>query len=155
MLPTLIAVTSMLSVAIHLDLTLARVKLDIREMETVVLVSYFCLTDTKNNSREIVALIFFTHFRGSSAVLMSDAHTVGVVEEHFNIPYNFALDIDECSSNSNSCDVNAVCNNILGSYTCTCKAGYSGDGQSCTGELFLFKVHISNVLKKISESLRL
>ena len=60
MLPTLIAVAPMLSVAIHLDLTLAHVKLDI---ETVALVSYFSLTDTKKNSREIVALIFFTHFR--------------------------------------------------------------------------------------------
>ena len=42
------------------------------------------------------------------------------------------LDINECSSNSHSCDVNAVCSNTRGSYTCTCKAGYSGDGKSCT-----------------------
>ena len=44
------------------------------------------------------------------------------------------IDIDKCSSNSHSCDVNAVCNNTRGSHTCTCKAGYSGDGKSCTGE---------------------
>ena len=41
---------------------------------------------------------------------------------------------DECSSNSHSCDVNAACNNTHGSHTCTCKAGYTGDGKSCTGE---------------------
>ena len=45
----------------------------------------------------------------------------------------FVLDADECSTNSHSCDVNAVCSNTRGSYTCTCKAGYTGDGKSCTG----------------------
>ena len=44
------------------------------------------------------------------------------------------IDIDECSSSSHGCDVNAVCSNVQGSYHCACKAGYSGDGKSCTGE---------------------
>ena len=51
--------------------------------------------------------------------------------------FNLVLDIDECSSNSHSCDVNAVCNNTRGFYTCACKPGYSGDGKNCTGELNL------------------
>ena len=51
--------------------------------------------------------------------------------------FNLVLDIDECSSNSHSCDVNAVCNNTRGSYTCACKSGYSGDGTNCTGMLYL------------------
>ena len=46
-------------------------------------------------------------------------------------------DIDECSTNSHSCDVNAICNNIRGSYTCVCQVGYSGDGRNCSGTLFL------------------
>ncbi|XP_078382715.1 uromodulin-like [Oculina patagonica] len=29
------------------------------------------------------------------------------------------------------CGANAVCSNKSGSYTCTCKAGFSGDGKSC------------------------
>ena len=44
------------------------------------------------------------------------------------------IEIDECSTNSHSCDVNAVCCNTPGSHNCSCKAGYSGDGKSCTGE---------------------
>ena len=48
-------------------------------------------------------------------------------------PLKSVSDMDECSSNSHSCDVNAVCNNTRGSYTCTCKPGYSGDGKNCTG----------------------
>ena len=49
--------------------------------------------------------------------------------------FNLVLDIDECSSNSHSCDANAVCNNTRGSYICACKLGYSGDGKYCTGKL--------------------
>ena len=50
------------------------------------------------------------------------------------IPLSHA-DIDECSTNSHSCDANAVCNNTVGSYACACKAGYTGDGRTCTGKL--------------------
>ena len=42
-------------------------------------------------------------------------------------------DIDECTNRTHSCDVNAVCNNTRGSYNCTCKDGFHGDGINCTG----------------------
>ncbi|XP_066020930.1 uncharacterized protein [Pocillopora verrucosa] len=41
-------------------------------------------------------------------------------------------DIDECVSGTHECDVNAQCINTVGSYNCTCKNGYSGDGRSCS-----------------------
>ena len=37
---------------------------------------------------------------------------------------------NECSSCS--CDVNANCTNEFRSYRCSCKAGFTGDGQSCS-----------------------
>ena len=51
-------------------------------------------------------------------------------------PLFFFLDIDECFTNSHSCDVNAMCSNNVGSYACACKAGFTGDGYTCTGEPF-------------------
>ena len=48
----------------------------------------------------------------------------------------FFPDINECSTNAHGCGVNAVCNNTIGSYTCGCKTGYSGDGRTCTGKPF-------------------
>ncbi|XP_068737819.1 adhesion G protein-coupled receptor E1-like [Montipora capricornis] len=39
-------------------------------------------------------------------------------------------DNDECWS-ENECHVNATCTNTIGSYNCTCKKGYGGDGKSC------------------------
>lgn len=44
------------------------------------------------------------------------------------------LDIDECSADFSVCDVNAVCQNTFGSYICSCKAGFTGDGKNCTGK---------------------
>ena len=43
-------------------------------------------------------------------------------------------DIDECGIGSDNCDVNAVCANTYGSFTCTCRFGLSGDGVTCNGK---------------------
>ncbi|XP_068706633.1 uromodulin-like isoform X2 [Montipora foliosa] len=40
-------------------------------------------------------------------------------------------DVDECTASLPVCHENATCNNTLGSYQCTCKAGYAGDGKTC------------------------
>ncbi|CAH3133210.1 unnamed protein product [Porites lobata] len=39
--------------------------------------------------------------------------------------------LDECTTGSHSCDVNSVCQNTVGSYKCSCNAGYTGDGKPC------------------------
>ena len=46
-------------------------------------------------------------------------------------------DIDECAGRAHHCSSNAVCNNTKGSYNCTCKPGYEGDGNNCKGKLVL------------------
>ena len=44
------------------------------------------------------------------------------------------LDTNECSEGKHDCDVNAECNNTLGSYRCTCKDEYEGNGTNCIGQ---------------------
>ncbi|XP_041348349.1 uncharacterized protein LOC121367946 isoform X1 [Gigantopelta aegis] len=39
--------------------------------------------------------------------------------------------INECIGNMHNCDVNAVCTNNDGSFTCTCQAGFSMDANIC------------------------
>lgn len=44
------------------------------------------------------------------------------------------IDVQECDvDQSNNCSLNATCNNTVGSYTCTCKGGFSGNGIECKG----------------------
>ena len=45
----------------------------------------------------------------------------------------FVLDVDECSTNSDGCSVNARCYNTEGSHICICNLGFSGNGNSCSG----------------------
>ena len=51
---------------------------------------------------------------------------------------------------SNSCSVNADCQNTDGSFTCTCKDGYFGTGIKCDGNLdiyiILFRVFFSSFI---------
>jgi len=37
--------------------------------------------------------------------------------------------------NNGGCNVNAICTNTIGSFSCTCNPEYSGTGFSCSGNL--------------------
>ena len=44
------------------------------------------------------------------------------------------IDIDECADMTDTCDDSlAICTNTVGSFMCTCIAGYSGNGVTCEG----------------------
>ena len=48
--------------------------------------------------------------------------------------YYYFLDVDECADSAlNNCHADATCTNTVGSFTCTCDAGYTGDGNTCSG----------------------
>ena len=65
-----------------------------------------------------------------------------------NVPPCYShSDIDECSS-ANECHQNATCNNTKGSYNCTCKDGFEGDGKNCTGEVLFTTVFVDTQLSK-------
>ena len=52
-------------------------------------------------------------------------------------------DIDECATGIHKCSVNANCYNNDGSYTCTCRTGYSGNGRSCQGIYqYISNIHV-------------
>lgn len=54
-------------------------------------------------------------------------------------------DIDECETEEHNCDdANATCINNIGSFTCTCKPGYSlADGVKCRGKYSAENISLS------------
>ena len=55
-------------------------------------------------------------------------------------------DIDECQRNEDECHEEAECKDTIGSYNCTCNAGYTGDGFNCTGQhihIFIIRWNLS------------
>ena len=47
------------------------------------------------------------------------------------------VDDDECLKTPPVCDINANCKNTLGSYLCSCREGFKGDGKTCQGKIKL------------------
>lgn len=51
-------------------------------------------------------------------------HTL-IKETVITIDYLQVKDFNECKSGTHNCDISAACRNTAGSYTCTCKQGYT------------------------------
>uniref|UniRef100_H2Y5R0 EGF-like domain-containing protein n=1 Tax=Ciona savignyi TaxID=51511 RepID=H2Y5R0_CIOSA len=47
-------------------------------------------------------------------------------------PAMVTFDVNECAFISNDCHMFANCTNTIGSYTCSCIHGFTGDGKNCT-----------------------
>ena len=61
---------------------------------------------------------------------------INIANNYSSYPcYIIFIDIDECETGNDNCDVDATCTNIAGNFTCTCNQGYGGDGVSCDGGL--------------------
>ena len=56
------------------------------------------------------------------------------------------LDVNECNAPISPCHLKATCKNNDGSYVCSCKAGYTGNGKTCAGNNF--SVTFGHVIKR-------
>ena len=56
---------------------------------------------------------------------------------------NFVSDNDECTQNTHTCSLTrGVCKNTPGSFRCSCKPGFIGDGHNCEGLSICYR-HLS------------
>ena len=58
-------------------------------------------------------------------------------------------DIGGCCT-GNECSENALCRNLHGSYNCTCKEGYYGDGKNCTGKTSSFFIFSARFVRRVN-----
>ncbi|XP_078365439.1 uncharacterized protein LOC144649742 [Oculina patagonica] len=90
-------------------------------------------------NREISRFRFWASKQPNNFKNQDCVHTLGAKggytwnDVSCNNCYNFTCFkvIDECATGHHSCDVNAICQTIVGSYNCTCKAGFYGNGRKC------------------------
>ena len=70
---------------------------------------------------------------------------------HFHLYFDFNyiafcivlfLDIDECDTDTDNCHIDANCSNTKGSFYCTCKTGYSGNGVVCEGNKYIVSITV-------------
>ncbi len=83
------------------------------------------LTDLSNALVQMVTLEMERHVK---------VHKNVRLEQQLHRYYYTCIDIDECIDVSNDCDEHAICTNVLGSFECSCKNGYTGNGSSCEGK---------------------
>ena len=78
---------------------------------------------------------------GTNGVRVSHNHRLKL-KSHIYIVYTgmtpLSTDVDECRYGRNRCDDYAYCTNTDGSYKCTCKYGYYGDGYKCTKKPYYY-----------------
>ena len=43
---------------------------------------------------------------------------------------------------THNCNMNATCSNTIGSFSCSCNSGYSGNGFACSGMIFLLFIYL-------------
>ena len=60
-----------------------------------------------------------------------------IIHVFFVFVFVFFTDVDECILGTHNCDMNANCTNSVGSFNCTCREGFEGDGLVCTGTIIM------------------
>ena len=74
--------------------------------------------------------------------------TINIKKHHEKLTNILNLDIDECVTETDSCHEYAVCSNNVGSFSCSCNVGYSGNGTICQTETILV-VYTKDVFKPV------
>ncbi|XP_063968565.1 protein disulfide isomerase CRELD2-like [Lytechinus pictus] len=64
--------------------------------------------------------------------LLEEPPCPDVRSKYLNISYH-CKDSNECDLQLHNCDEHATCTNTPGSFICSCKTGYTGNGRECRG----------------------
>ena len=85
-------------------------------------------------------LNLFAGIIDSRSLVVSQSFCPSVILSAAQPYFFFFLDVDDCTEMTDNCDVNAYCNNTVGSFNCTCNFGFTGNGTTCAGKYDYFVV---------------
>ena len=72
----------------------------------------------------------------------------------YSVPDFLIADENECETGKHNCDANATCENTDGSFVCTCKPAYFGNGVNCTPSQYLGLLYNIFLIKSIYFALK-
>ena len=64
--------------------------------------------------------------------LRNDGQACTLASECVDTCLDSTCDTDECVANTDNCHADGACTNTVGSFSCACNAGYTGDGVTCS-----------------------
>ena len=124
-------------VTICLEATTVVVSLDtnLTSMVSTAQVYPVCMSLTLANSKSNNSSLHLSYFIFTNSNLHAYIFALGdSYTNHLSLSLTYFPDIDECVRNLSICHPLATCNNTIGSYTCPCNPGYTGDGfDTCSG----------------------
>ncbi len=67
----------------------------------------------------------------------------------------YLIDIDECAEGTDDCHItsNATCGDTDGSFICTCRDGFVGNGTFCEGKSIMVNINIVSMPFQIQTSM--
>ena len=73
------------------------------------------------------------HFFCCNIIIIYIVTLTKIIFYRILVQYCYYADINECSEESHNCD--QTCSNTVGSFTCSCRSGYTldSDGRRCNG----------------------
>jgi len=88
-----------------------------------------------------MAAVSCKEIKASEKQVVSDKYWLSTIKPNMALLAHCDMntgDVDECTASSPMCHENAFCNNTIGSYNCTCKPRYYGDGKTCKAFVAVF-----------------
>lgn len=89
------------------------------------LLIYICNCETKFNLLTLITIrpVCYLFF-----------HAYFFLSQHFCLFATVVLDVNECATGQQECSEFARCVNTIGSHSCFCLSGFTGDGKNCSGK---------------------
>ena len=81
-------------------------------------------------------MIYFSNPYVYAIAYMRTSHTAKKKYFYISTHETRFLDENECKGVKRACHTNASCQNTLGSFSCSCNQGFTGNGTDCQGTIY-------------------